>query len=104
MSLVKNIINTLLFWVLQAVCRLVNLGTQMFEAFSGLKKVGYQGKNGYLMNIFFQNTTIQNIYWGMALIGIALTFAFAIFAVVRKMFVRLFSASALMSVFCFNHC
>ena len=46
----------------------------------------YDGEKDYLINVFFSNTTISNIYWGMAVIGIIMIFVFAIIAVIRKVF------------------
>ncbi|MBR0311827.1 MAG: hypothetical protein IJQ98_05450, partial [Oscillospiraceae bacterium] len=69
-----------------ALCKIVGLLYEMFEVFAGINKVTYRGERDYLINIFFYNRSINNVYWGMALIGIALAFAFTIAAVVRKVF------------------
>ena len=89
-SAIESILNATLFRLLYyleiGLCKIVGLLNEMFEVFAGINKVTYNGEKEYLINIFFYNRSINNVYWGMALIGIALAFAFAIAAVVRKMF------------------
>ena len=68
------------------LCKLLGLLYNIFEVFVGTAKVTYNGSSSYLLDVFFGNSTISKIYWGMALIGIVLAFAFAMISVVRKMF------------------
>ena len=82
----ESFLGRLLYYVEAGLCRIVGMLNQMFEVFAGITKVAYDGKKDYLINIFFSNNTISNVYWGMAVIGIVLAFGFAIAAVVRKMF------------------
>ena len=58
----------------------------MFKVFAGITQITYNGKPDYLVNVFFNNNTVSNVYWGMALIGIVMCFAFAIMATIRKTF------------------
>ena len=89
-SAIESILNATLFRLFYyleiALCKIVGLLYEMFEVFAGINKVTYRGERDYLINIFFYNRSINNVYWGMALIGIALAFAFTIAAVVRKVF------------------
>ncbi len=89
-SALESILNATLFklfyYIETALCRVINVLMQLFGVFGGTDKVQYNGKSDYLINIFFSNKAVSNIYWAMALIGMALTFGFAIWAVVKKMF------------------
>ena len=89
-SLLEGILNATLFKLFYhieaALCRIIGILTELFEVFAGLEQASYDGKSNYLINIFFSNKAISNIYWAMALIGIALTFGFTIWAVIKKMF------------------
>ena len=76
----------LLYYIAVSCCWIINLLYSMFEVMSGLSKVSYDGDFDYLINIFFSNTTVSKVYWGMALIGLAVGFAFAIAAVIKKLF------------------
>ena len=76
----------LLYYIAVGCCWIVNLLYSMFEVMAGLSKVSYDGSYDYLINIFFSNTTVSKVYWGMALIGVAAGFAFAIAAVIKKFF------------------
>ena len=89
-SVLESILNATLFKVLYyaetALCWIISQLYDMFEVFAGIVRIQYgDEKPDYLINVFFSNPTVSNIYWAMALIGIALTFGFAIWAVVRKM-------------------
>lgn len=87
MELVLNsFVGRLLYYAETGLCKIVGMLDQMFQIFAGINKVSYDGEKDYLINIFFNNRSINNVYWGMALIGIAMVFGFAIAAVVRKMF------------------
>ena len=89
-SMLESILNATIFkicyYLERGLCYIIEILYKMFEVFAGLERVTYNGAQDYLINIFFSNKAVNNIYWGMALIGIALTIGFAIFAVVRKMF------------------
>ena len=82
----ESTFSSLLFVILKVICWAINRLTQLFEVFSGLTKVTYRGEDTFLFDIFLKNSAVNNIYWGMALIGIVLIFAFAIFSAARKMF------------------
>ena len=76
----------LLYYLAVGCCWVVNLLYSMFEIMAGLSKVSYDGNYDYLINVFFSNTTVSKVYWGMALIGLAVGFACAIAAVIKKIF------------------
>ena len=76
----------LLYYIAVGCCWIVNLLYSMFEIMAGLSKVSYDGDYNYLINVFFSNTTVSKVYWGMALIGLTAGFAFAIAAVIKKLF------------------
>ena len=82
----ESTLSSLLFVILKVICWGINRLTQLFEVFSGLTKVTHNGEETFLFDVFFRNSTINNIYWGMALIGLAMCFGFAIFSAARKMF------------------
>ena len=75
-----------MYYLVCGLCKLVYYLDQMFQVFSGQTKVSYDGSKTFLINVFFQNHAISNVYWGMALLGIVLAFVVAVIAVARKMF------------------
>ena len=85
-SILYATIYKLLYYLAVGCCWIINLLYSMFEVMAGLSKVSYDGDFDYLINIFFSNTTVSKIYWGMALIGLTVGFAFAIAAVIKKLF------------------
>ena len=89
-SILESILNSTLFRLFyhieRGLCYIIELLYKTFEVFAGLVRVRYNNTTDYLINIFFSNKAVSNIYWGMALIGIALTIGFAIFSVIRKTF------------------
>ena len=74
----NNTIGQVLYGVVSAVNWFIAMVFQLFEVFSGQMKVSYNGDYTYLTNVFFENSAISGIYWGMAIIGVVLCFAFTI--------------------------
>ena len=85
-SILYATIYKLLYYLAVGCCWIIDLLYSMFEVMAGLSKVSYDGDFDYLINIFFSNTTVSKVYWGMALIGLTVGFAFAIAAVIKKLF------------------
>ena len=81
-----SFVGRILYYAETGLCKIVGMLDQMFQIFAGISKVSYDGEKDYLVNIFFNNRSITNVYWGMALLGVAMAIGFAIAAVVRKMF------------------
>lgn len=84
--MIETIVSKILFTLLKLFLWLIDKLSQLFMVFSGLRSVSYGGENTTVLQVFFGSKTINNVYWGMALISIALCFGFAIFAVTRKLF------------------
>lgn len=85
-AVLVTLVYTFLTRLLLALCRVISYLTQLLEVFSGVKKVTLGQDKLFLLDVFFHNNAINNVYWGMALLGVALCFGFAIFAAARKMF------------------
>ena len=89
-SILESVLNATIFklcYVIEAaLCRIIYIFSNLFEVFAGVERAQYDGKHDFLMNIFFSNKAVNNVYWAMALIGIALTFAFTIWSVIKKLF------------------
>lgn len=79
-------INQILFAIEGLICKLIDILFDTFQIFAGIKTVLYNGNQDYLINVFFSNDVITAVYWGMAAIGVALTFGFAVASVIRKIF------------------
>ncbi len=62
----------------------ISLMEKLMMIFTGETPVKYKGESMSLINVFFTHSSIRNIYGGIAVIGIAFAFAFAIIAVIRK--------------------
>ena len=76
----------LVYYIEYGLCWIISILSQLFGVFAGTARIEYNERYDYLINIFFSNRVISNIYWAMALIGIALTIGFTIWSVIRKMF------------------
>ena len=89
-SVLEAILNATIFKLCYHIerlfCWIIGLLTELFEVFSGLEPATYDGQEEYLINIFFSNKAVTNIYWGMAVIGFILIIAFAMWSVIKKMF------------------
>ena len=84
------LIALILYYIEVLLCEILDLVYNMFEVFAGIKYVQYLNPTTHhfqetaLINVFFDNSAINIVFWGMAALGIVLTFAFAIVAAVRK--------------------
>ena len=83
-TILHNTIYTLCYYITKALCFIVRILDSMFRVVAGIDKIKYLGKNSYLIDVFFGHSLIQNVYIGMAIIGMVMAFAFAIIAVIRK--------------------
>ena len=82
----NNTLGRFLYMIVTMINWFISVAYQLFEVFSGQLKVSYKGEPTYLTSLFFENSTVSGIYWGMAVIGVVMCFAFTIIAVIRKMF------------------
>ena len=85
-TIIYNTIYRLLYYIEIAICKLVYYLDMFCQVFMGSRKVYYDGEYSFLTNVFFNNRSVNSIYWRIAMIGIIFAFAFAIIAVVRKIF------------------
>ncbi len=86
MDMLNSLIGNILLWITQRLCEVVHAVYSIFAVFAGITKVEYNGEATYLFNVFFENSTVSSIYWGMAMIGFVLLFGFTIFAILQKIF------------------
>ena len=82
----ENVFYRFFYWIVKGLCKIVGYMDELYKVFSGQYMVKYDGEPIHLLDFFFNNHTIQNIYWGFALLAVVLAFAAAMIAVARKMF------------------
>ena len=82
----ENVFYRFFYLIVAGLCKLVGYLDDLFKIFSGQYTVKYDGEPTHLLDFFFNNHTISNIYWGFALMGVVLAFAAAMIAMARKMF------------------
>ena len=80
----ENTIWKLLYLLEVGVCKVVAWMEEIMQIFTGEVPVEYNNKSESLIMVFFTHDNVKGIYGGMALIGIAFAFAFAIVSVIRK--------------------
>ena len=89
-SILESILNATIFklcyYIERMLCWIVGILMDLFNIFSGLETVTYNGSKNFLINIFFANKAINNIFWAMAIIGFILVFVFTGWSVIRKIF------------------
>ena len=81
---IDNYIGRLFYYIEMIVCSIVKWMQGLFDVFTGTTTAKYQGEDMFLTTIFFGNSTVNAVFWGMALLGVILTIVFAIIAVARK--------------------
>ncbi len=85
-SILLIFVNQILFAVEALECKVIDFIYNLFEIFAGIQYMQYDGEPTLFVDVFFKNPVITTVYTGMALIGFAMSFGFAIVAVVRKLF------------------
>ena len=85
------LIALILYYIEVLLCKILDLVYNMFEVFAGIEMVTIRQSDGslvdkFLINVFFDNTAVNYVFWGMACIGIVLTFVFAVMSVGKKTF------------------
>ncbi len=83
---ISNFIGMCLYYLTRMLMWFVWVLQQLFNVFSGTSKVEYDTHYMYLIDVFFQNKSVNNVYWAMTLLGITFVVVFTIIAVVRKTF------------------
>lgn len=76
----------ILYYVEVLLCEILDIIYRMFEVFAGIRTITYKSNQDFLINVFFNNSVITTVFWGMACIGIVLTFVFALMSVGKKTF------------------
>ncbi len=83
---ISNFVGKVMYYITNAFMWLVSVLQQLFDVFSGTTKVKYSGEDMYLVDVFFQNKSISNVYWAITLLGIVFVIVFTLITVVRKGF------------------
>ena len=84
LTILQALVGWLLLLIWQMLLMVVDVLEKFFNAFAGVDPVYYKGEDVYLFSLFLSNKSITNLFWGMALIAIVLSFGFCIVAVARK--------------------
>ena len=84
---IENLIGHLFYLLEAALCLAIQWMQKLFNVFTGIDDVTYNDSPESLVNVFFNNTVIKKIYWGMAAIGLVLIFVFAIIAQVLRIII-----------------
>lgn len=83
---ISNFVGKVMYYITSAFMWLVSVIQQLFDVFSGTTKVKYSGDDMYLLDVFFQNKTVSNVYWAITLLGVVFVIAFTLITVIRKGF------------------
>ena len=83
-SFVEYTLWRIFYWIEIILLKFMAIVEGIMKIFTGEDMVKYNGKDAYLINVFFEHRAVRGIYGGIAMIGIIFAFAFAIVAVIRK--------------------
>lgn len=86
LNAILYVVALILYYIEVLLAKILDIVYGMFEVFAGIRTVTYNGKPDFLINVFFGNSLITNIFMGMALIGTALTIGFTAVSVIKKTF------------------
>ena len=87
---IVNAISTLVgkgcYYICHAILTILKVFYDLFAVFSGMQRVTIDGSQDYLINIFFNNKSVINLYWAMGMLGVVFVFMFGVVAIIKKMF------------------
>ncbi|MBQ0037381.1 MAG: hypothetical protein KBS74_01780 [Clostridiales bacterium] len=83
---ISNFIGKILYYITNAFMWLVSVMQQLFDVFSGSTKVEYSGDHMYLIDVFFRNKSVTNVYWAITFLGIVFVMMFTLISILRKSF------------------
>lgn len=75
-----------MFELLLYLLRIIDALMSIFDIFAGTKYILVNDVPTIFLNMFFENSLIRNIFWGIFILGIALNLIFSIISVTRSMF------------------
>ena len=88
-TILYNTIYRLCYYIDVGLCWLIGAIYKLFGIFAGTQSVYYKdggwSEETDLFSVFLGNKSISTVYWCMAMVGVALCFAFTIIAVIKKM-------------------
>ena len=88
-SILYATIYKLFYYLDVGLCWIVGTLYKLFGVFAGIEQVvhvdGLYKEKGYLLDFFLGHSSINTVYWCMAMVGLVLCFGFTIIAVIRKM-------------------
>lgn len=67
------------------ILKFIDLLEKIFNIFAGIENVKYNNNDDFLLNVFFQNNVINNVFRAMTLLALAILIVFTIIAIIKNM-------------------
>ncbi len=84
-SIINAIWTPLRFAFFTKMLTFMDLLENIFDIFSGVAEVKYNGSKDFLLNVFFKNNTINKVFWAITIVALAILIIFTIIAIIKNM-------------------
>lgn len=81
LEVIFELLNVMMKHALLSLLRVVDFFENIFNIFSGVDKVVYNGEEMYLLDSLLLSDEVQRVFWLITIIGVALCFIFTIYSV-----------------------
>ncbi len=73
------------YYLYVAILRVIDVLEYAFNIFGGVSKVNVtNGESDFLLNIFFNNSAVSYVFWGITLLAFAVSLVFGIISVIKS--------------------
>lgn len=84
-SIINAILAPLRFSYFTGMLKFMDLLEKIFDIFSGVAEVEYDGNKDFLLNVFFKNNTINKVFWAITIVALGILIIFTIIAIIKNM-------------------
>lgn len=84
-SIIDAVLAPIKFTIFTGILKFMDLLENVFDIFSGITDVKYNGSKDFLLSVFFRNNTINRVFWTLTILAIAILVVFTIIAIIKNM-------------------
>lgn len=84
-SVLEVVWTPMCFTLFAGMLKIMDLFENIFDIFSGIADIEYNGNKDFLLNVFFKNNLINQVFWGITLLAIAILIIFTVIAIIKNM-------------------
>lgn len=84
-SVIGAVLTPLKFVYFTGMLKFMDLLEKVFDIFSGVAEIKYNGNEDFLLNVFFKNNIINQVFWAITIVALAILIIFTIITIIKNM-------------------